>query len=67
MFEVQTYTVCDGWVNTWSDENEVPLRFDTHEEAQKELEDFIKETEEEAKAGNLAEAYSIEDFRVVGV
>ena len=45
--------------------NDSPLLFATQAEAEQAIDDFIAETEAEAAAGNLAEAYSREDFRAV--
>jgi len=42
-YEVQHYTLCDGWRNTWTIcENgiEKPHVFDSEEEAQAELDEF---------------------------
>ena len=54
-YEVQHYTLCDGWTNTWtiSDENgiEQPEVFDNEEEAQAELDAFFQEVEEEIQSG----------------
>ena len=35
-YEVQTYTLCDGFINTWSDDDEGPVQFDTQAQAQAE-------------------------------
>ena len=32
-YEIQTSTFCDGFVNMWSDDNEDPITWETHEEA----------------------------------
>ena len=37
IYEIQTNTFCDGFVNMWSDDNEDPIVFDTKEQAQIEL------------------------------
>ena len=37
IYEIQTNTFCDGFVNMWSDDNEDPIVFDTKEQAQVEL------------------------------
>ena len=37
IYEIQTHTFCDGFVNMWSDDNEDPIMFDTKEQAQIEL------------------------------
>jgi hypothetical protein len=45
--------------------NDSPLLFDSKAEAEQAIDDLISETEAEAAAGNLAEAYSREDYRAV--
>jgi len=37
LYEVQTNSFCDGFVNMWSDDNEDPIRWETHEEATRAL------------------------------
>ena len=70
-YEVQQYTLCGGWTNTWkiSDENgiEQPEVFDSEEEAQAELDAFFQEVEEEIQdgEGGVDEAYDRSDFRIV--
>lgn len=53
-YEVQTYTVCDGWINTWHVDDE-PQFFDTVEEAKTELEDFLDDVAEAVAAGTMEE------------
>lgn len=40
MWAIETYTICDGWVNCWHEDDE-PMVFDTPEEAVEELMDHI--------------------------
>jgi hypothetical protein len=42
-FEVQTYTICDGWQNIWHDDVGIPETFDSHEDAVFYLDEHIKE------------------------
>jgi len=69
-YEVQHYTICDGWINTWlvcdEDNNEIPQVFDTKEEAQAELDEFLMDIQEEIKAGERKadEGYSADEFRI---
>ena len=44
-YEVQTFTMIDGWVNCWT-EDEQPLTFATEQEAQQAIEDHIADCEE---------------------
>lgn len=69
MFEVQTYTICDGWVNTWheydDDNNEVPILFDTFEEALLELDNYIDDYQDAYEAGDIADAGNRDNYRIV--
>lgn len=44
-YEVLTYTLCDGWVNCWTDSdaegNATPSLFDSREAAQAEVDDYF--------------------------
>lgn len=69
-FEVQQYTLCEGWVNTWSIEEEgvtTPQLFDSKAEAQAEIDEFLREIAEEIEYGERDpdNGYDAEDFRVV--
>lgn len=71
-WEVQQYTLCDGWTNTWSTTDErtghdKPLVFDTEQDAQREINEFLGDIEAEIKAGDRAEdeGYSEDEFRIV--
>lgn len=66
-YEIQTYTLCDGWVNTWNivdtEGHEWPVTFRTRKEAEDELEGYLEELREAVEWGEL-EDYSPEDHRV---
>lgn len=62
-WEVQTDTLCDGWVNTWS-VDERPLTFDSRKEAAAELKVFLADTQEAAAAGYMDEPYRADEFRI---
>lgn len=66
MFEVQEYTLCGGWVNTWSDEDGA-TKFNSEAEAQAELDWHFKEMQEEFEEGNMPDVPDREDFRIVEV
>jgi len=72
-YEVQQYTLCDGWINTWSviDENDVstPDIFDSLKEAKGELDDFFKDIEDDIKSGFRQSdlGYDREEFRIVPI
>lgn len=68
MYEVQTYTVFDGWVNCWSEEDpqtgeEKPLYFDTVTAAQEAIEEFWSDLE----TADMDDQYSRDDYRIVPV
>ena len=61
LYEVQTYTVCDGWVNCWTIEDEKPEVFDTPHEAEAAIYEFFADL----GSSGMAQSYSMEDYRVV--
>jgi hypothetical protein len=71
LYEVQEYTLCDGWVNNWSFEdtagNVQPSTFDSYEAAQAELINFIDDCVDEVRDGNMPDAPEYTDFRIVEV
>ena len=76
-YEVQTWTLCDGWINTWSIIEEAgdniftdnPETFPTREEAQQALNEFLFDIQSEIDTGQRSadEGYDAEDFRIVQV
>lgn len=72
-FEVQHYTLCDGWVNTWrvcnADGTDEPQTFATIEEAQAEIDEFLADIEWEIVAGERDEdqGYDPSEFCIVEV
>ncbi len=71
-YEVQTYTICEGWVNTWTiiegDNDPVPHHFATRQEAQAELDELLNDIQQEISCGDRApdRGYDAEEFRIVG-
>ena len=53
-----------GWENVWTDEDGNPTVYDTFEDAEAELVDFIADTVIDYNAGALEEPYSIDNFRI---
>ena len=53
MYEVQTYTWCHGYVNTWLDGNDKPIRYRNPMEAMRDLRDYIADCEEAVADGFL--------------
>lgn len=65
-FEVQTYTFCDGWINTWMDDDEKPVTFETLEQASEALRDYLEDLKVETLAGNITD-FDASSFRVYNV
>lgn len=65
VFEVQTYTFCQGWINCWTVDDQ-PQYFPTEQAAQAEIIEFLSDIDAEIVAGRRQpdEGYSSEDFRV---
>lgn len=72
-WEVQQHTLADGWINTWTEENDqgewVPTTYPTQEEAYFELAEFIREITLEVETGerDADNIYDISEFRVVAI
>jgi hypothetical protein len=67
MFEVQHYTLCDGWVNTWLDCEDNPIRYRTYAEARRDLDKFLDDTQADYEDGHLYSPEDSEDYRIVSV
>ena len=62
-YEVQTNTLCDGWVNTWTYlDSGSPIVFDTKEEAEKALADWLDDMNFECD--NKNDRFDPSHFRV---
>jgi hypothetical protein len=68
-FEVQHWTVADGWVNCWTmidhEDNEHPQIYDTFKEAMDDLDDLFDEVLAEFAAGHREDKYDDSDYRIV--
>lgn len=60
IYEVQTETFCDGWVNCWT-EDEEPLTFPSAEKAQEAIDEFF----DDLKDAGMADDYDRDDYRVM--
>jgi len=67
-FEVQTFTLCDGWINCWT-VDEQPQIFDTEAEAQEALDEFFANIAADMESGERApdEGYNHEELRIVEI
>lgn len=65
-FEIQHYTVSEGWVSTWSDENGIPVSFKTVAAAENAFRDFWTELQDSAIAGDI-EPYDYNEFRIAEI
>ena len=52
-YEIQHFTLADGWINVLTDENGDPVVFATHAEAEQELREFIAKSLEASANGDL--------------
>jgi len=70
-YEVQHYTLCDGWINTWhlchEDGTDELEYFDSLEDARLALDEFLADEELEYEAGNIESPYERDEFRIVEV
>ena len=70
-YEVQHFTLCDGWVNTWSDYdedgNETPSTYDSFDDALNELDSFLDDEQEAFEEGNIESPYDRDEFRIAEV
>ena len=62
-YQIETYTLCGGWVNIWSDDD-VPVIFDTYAAALAELAEYLAELAHAVKVGHLDD-YNPDDYRIV--
>ena len=69
-YEIQTHTLCNGWVNTWtyedSDGDMRPETFSSRESAQAALDEYLHELAEDVSLGNISD-YDREEFRIQAV
>jgi len=62
-YEVQTLTICDGWINTWTSDGD-PEYFSTYEEAECALHEFIADMVRAKADGEIEDEYEAEDYRI---
>lgn len=64
-FVIETRMFC-GWENTWSDDEETPVSFESVDQAQAALAEHLADLREAVAGGHMSD-YSPEDFRIVEV
>ena len=69
-YEVQTYSLADGWQNTWTvgeGETESPEIFFTIKDAKKAVSDEIKRTKDAIRNGDIVKESAVTkaDFKIV--
>ena len=70
MFEVQTYTFLDGWINCWSEDidgKSEPMVFETYTAALEELTDFLAANHEAFTQGAFEDLYDPHDYRIMEI
>ena len=66
-YEIQTFTLCGGFVNTWTHDDEAPVTFATYAEAQRELQEFLQGLANAHKQGQIEDAPAADDYQIVRV
>ena len=70
-YEIQHFTLCDGWVNTWTvthdDGKEEMEIFETYEDAKSALTEFLEEEDMAYFNGDIDSRYHADEFRIVEV
>jgi len=61
---IETDTFITGWANTWTDKEGYPLVFDSKEQAEKELADYLRDAQEAFGRGDTDHPYLSEDYRI---
>jgi len=64
-YQIETYTLCCGWVNIWADDD-VLVTFDTYAAAQAELDDHLANLAHAVETGRMDD-YNPEDYRIMEV
>ena len=64
-YQIETYTLCQGWINIWADDD-VPVIFDTYVAASADLAEYLAVLAHALKVGNLDD-YRADDYRFVSV
>jgi hypothetical protein len=63
MYQIEHLTLCDGWVNTWSDDDGEPIVFVTEAQAIEELKEYLEDLAHDSKHRFISD-YDSADYRV---
>lgn len=63
---VEHQTLCDGWTNTWTIDDE-PEVFDTYQDAENALDSFLSEEKKAFKRGEIDNMYEADEFRITEI
>lgn len=61
MYEIRTLTMCDGYINMWSDDDDNPIVFNTEAEARGELAQYLRDLRREGGY------YAADNFQIAQV
>lgn len=71
MYEVEHYTLCQGWINCWTTYdkhgNPHPTRFSSQKEAAEDLKEFIAESMFHFQNGDTDSPEDIHNYRISAV
>lgn len=62
-YQIETYTLCQGWINIWADDD-APVIFDTYAAASADLAEYLADLAHAVKVGHMDD-YNPEDYRIV--
>ena len=65
-YQIETFTLCDAWVNTWRDDTDAPVTFASYDKALKALNHHYDGLREEVESGFIDD-YNMNDFRIAEV
>ena len=66
-YEIQEWTMMQGWTNCWTDENQKPVMFSTISQAEQELALHISDLKLAWECGEIEDEPDRADYRIVEV
>jgi hypothetical protein len=64
-YEIQTFTLCDSWVNCWSFDDGSPITFNDKLEAEAYLVGYGVDVNEAHRMGDLSDPFDENNYRIV--